>query len=156
MTEQLTLYSPFTFFVTSALTIWVFSLATSVFLRCYLPQRLKKCHFAPTHLWPKHQKNLLGSCQHSHIEDMLLFVLFLLRIANADLKASNLFGHHALPLAFGCVSSRLSFLSVHFIRAVWKLWPWSETFKICFVPGIPESSTLVPTLFHFTAGRGQM
>lgn len=125
--------SPFTFLVTSAITIWTFSLATSVFLRWYLPQPLKKSHFAPTHLWPKHQKNLCDSCQHSHIEDMLLFVLFLLRIANADLKASDLCGHCTLPLAFGCVSSCLFFLSVHIIRAAWKPWPWSGTFKICFV-----------------------
>ena len=76
-----------------------------------------KCHFVPAHKWPKHQKNLLELCQHSHTDDMLLFVGFLPRIANADPKASNLFGHRALPLAFGCVSSRSAFLSVHIIRA---------------------------------------
>lgn len=111
MTEQLTLYSRFTFPVTSAIIIWVFSLTTSVFLRCYLPVPLLKCHFVPAHKRPKHQKNLLELCQCSHTEDMLLFYIFFSpRIAHADLKASNLFGHCALPLAFGCVSSRLSFL----------------------------------------------
>lgn len=124
MTEQLALYSRLTFLVTSAIIIWVFALTTSVFLRCYLPVHLMKCHFVPAHKWPKHQKNLLELCQRSHTEDMLLFVgFFFPRVANANLKASNLFRHRALPLAFGCVSSHSSFLSGHVFRAAWKLQP---------------------------------
>lgn len=115
MTEQLALYSRFTLLVTSTIIIWLFSLTTSVFLRYYLPVPLMKCRLVPSRKWPKHQKNLLELCQHSHTEDMLLFGFFLPRIANADLKASNFFGRRTLPLAFGCVSSHSSFLLFTFL-----------------------------------------
>lgn len=110
-----------------------------------------KCHFVPVHKWPKHQKNLLELCQHFHTENMLLFgVFFLPRIANADLKASNLFGHRALPLAFDCVSSRSSFLPVHLFRVGWKPWPDQNLFRYsfynkCQTALTPWSGTLVPT-----------
>lgn len=67
-----------------------------------------------------------------YVVNCSFFFFFLLRIANADLKASNLCRHRSLPLAVGCVSSLLSFLSAHIIRAARKPWPWSETFKLLF------------------------